>query len=226
MSKNLHRTGSSLHITSYFFTKFVHLPLGDSSAHCSQIAATEGFWTHHLESLRRIIKQRREILNVEPFPNVVWWICLIDTNVLLGGSGKGEIMLEQIRDSSVPTARDLRTMSPFSLNDFTPSEDWEILAPTFDFLREVAIQAAKIGALGREIRENFKSQSDSPSRVLVATSQQRVSQARDLLRQRWNSQVPAPLAAALGQQRLVGKARDAYEHVSPANLSLSEVRHL
>ena len=178
-----------------------------------QIAATEGFWAHHLDSLKRIIKQRREFLTSEPFPNIIWWICLVDTSALFSGSGEGKIILPKIFENSVPTAKELRTMSTLQLSDFVAAEDWEILAPTFDFLREIVIQAARIGALGADTRKNFKNQADSPSRVLVATSQQRAAAARDLLRQRWNSQVPAPLAAALGQQRLAGKARDAYEHV-------------
>lgn len=179
-----------------------------------QIAATEGFWTHHLESLKRIIRQRREILHAEPYPGIIWWICLIDISVLLSGSGKGEFVLEKVHDNTIPTAKDLRIMSGLWLNEASQSEDWDVLAPTFDFLREIAIQAAKIGALRVEIRELFRRQPCPPSRAQIAQLQQRVSRARDLLRQRWNSQVPAPLAAALGQKRLVGRARDAYEHVS------------
>lgn len=134
--------------------------------------------------------------------------------MLLSARGKGDFILEKLQDNSVPTSDDLRQMHPFLLNDLTQAEEWDVFAPTFDFLREIAIQAAKIGELCAKIRETFRNQSHPPTRVQIAQSQQRVAQARDVLRQRWNSQVPAQLAAALGQQRLSGKARDAYEHVS------------
>ena len=122
-------------------------------------------------------------------------------------------MLEKIEDQSIPASKELRAMQPFLLTSFIPSEDWDIMGPTFDFLREITTQAARIGELCGKLRDMFKNQKHPPTRVQIAQSQQKVSAARDVLRQRWNSQVPAPLAAALGQQRLSGKARDAYEHV-------------
>ena len=142
-------------------------------------------------------------------------MCVVDTNALLSGSGRGEFVLENIDDRSVPASHELRAMHPFLMTDLAHSEDWDIMGPTFDFLREITIQAARIGELCVKIRDAFRNQNNHPTRVQVAQSHQKVSQARDALRQRWNSQVPAPLAAALGQQRLSGKARDAYEHVSP-----------
>ena len=139
---------------------------------------------------------------------------MIDTNALLSGSGSGEFVLEHIEGQSVPASKELRAMHPFLETDLAHSKDWDIMGPTFDFLREITIQAAKIGELCVKIRDTFKGQNRPPTRVQIAQFQQKVTQARGILWKRWNSQVPAPLGAALGQQRLSGNARDAYEHVS------------
>ena len=167
------------------------------------------------------MQQRREMLTSEPFAGVVWWICLIDCSALLSRSGKGEFVLDKVHNNSVPTSTDLRMTRPFLPSDSTREEEWEILAPTFDFLREITIQAARIGEICGQIRDTFRSQTLPPSRVQIAQSQQKASQARETLTQRWKKQLPTPLAAALGQQRLSGRARDAYEHVSLVNAFLS-----
>lgn len=167
-----------------------------------------------MESLKRITRQRQENLDAEPLAGINWMVCLMDVNALLSGSGTGDFVSVAMKENMIPHAEELRKAPSFLSTDPIESWEWDLMAPTFDFLREITMHAAKIGQVSRQIREAIKEDTEPPNRVKIAQWTQQANRARELLKQSWNSQVPAPLAAALGQKRLVGKTRKAYEQVS------------
>ena len=167
-----------------------------------------------METLKRITRQRQEIYDAEPLAGVYWMIYLMDVSALLSGSGTGDFASVAMEENLLPRAEELRKTPSVISTDPIESWEWDLMAPTFDFLREITMHAAKIGQISRQIREAIKKQTEPPTRIRIAQWTQQAARARELLKQRWNSQVPAPLAAALGQKRLVGKTREIYEQVS------------
>jgi hypothetical protein len=167
-----------------------------------------------MKSLARIVRQRREIFKIDPFAGINFVIFSIDATALLSMGGGGDFILDSIKENTLPSSNDLRQMPSFLSTDLVSSWEWDLMAPTFDFLRDIIAHSAKLGQISRQIRHEAKKQPQPFTRVIIAPWQHQTARVRDLLKHKWNSQVPPPLAAALGQNRLLGKTREVYENVS------------
>ena len=179
-----------------------------------QIAGTENFWSSHLSTLRSIIEQRREVLESEPYPYVTWWICQIDINALLSGSGNGELIDQLVRNEMVPTSKDLRESPKLLDSGSMFPESWETMSAAWDFHSRVSLHAASIGQASRQIRKMVGRQSEFSPRTQVAQWQQQALRLRERIKQMWDGQISLLLPNVAKLNTLSGGIRDILEYVS------------
>ena len=184
------------------------------STNSRQIAGTEDLWSSHLSTLRSIIGQRREILETEPFPYVTWWICQIDINALLSGSGNGELIDELARHEMVPTSTELRESPKLLDSGSMFPESWDTMSEAWDLHSQMSLHAATIGHSSRQMRKMAGRQPGTSPRRQAAERQQQAARLRERLKQSWESQMPRFLPNVAKLDALSGGVRDILEYVS------------
>ena len=148
-------------------------------------------WAQHLRQLHRIITIRRSLYGPENHGFVVWWLFAIHTHSVLCGSGRGEYIEAMLNSDLLPPINpqipspDTTVSAPLPNNNI--SSDLQAAPSMLEFHRVVLIQAARLGLLSRNIR-NEGAQDPQPN--LSYHHRQQVEDLRDRLMQTWNAYMP------------------------------------
>ncbi|MCJ1387812.1 hypothetical protein MMC18_000655 [Xylographa bjoerkii] len=181
-----------------------------------EIAAAEPLWATHLSHLDRITQVRRNVYGREPFPAIVWWVCIIDTHALLCGIGRGTFISNLIRTGHVPTSADLIQAPGLVEPSSRVPDEAPMMPSTLDFHRAVTLLAAQLGLLASSLRD-AASMRRSLGQITVAQAshpqwRQQVQELQESLRQAWRTQVPAALTAGYRDGILPARVHGIYEH--------------
>ncbi|MCJ1464059.1 hypothetical protein MMC07_002670 [Pseudocyphellaria aurata] len=182
-----------------------------------EIAASEprgsNYWSAHLDQLLRIIKLRHDMYGPERYSFIVWWIFVIDVHAVLTGGGNG-IYAESLLNSSLlpETLRPTQQAGPN--RSFSPCRaESESVPSVLEFHRAIYVQAAQIGLLARDLREEIVQHGGSSLTDREILSRQlRTVRARDRFEQTWNAQASAFIAMGYGNDRVPVKHRGIFEH--------------
>jgi len=181
-----------------------------------QIAAAEPLWPTYLANLDRIAQVRLDVYGAEPFPAVVWWVCIIDIHALLSGSGEGSFIANMIGKGQVPTTADLLRTPELVESSARTTDEASMLPAVLDFHRSISLLAAELGFLAKDLRELSTQGLQEQPRARVARIglwQQQVLAIQDKLKRTWRSQIPYALAADPRDQALPARIRGVFEHV-------------
>ncbi|KAM5438316.1 hypothetical protein MferCBS31731_005177 [Microsporum ferrugineum] len=126
------------------------------------IAAAEpggsNLWSHHIQRLIRICYMRGAILQREPFPFVVWWICWIDLYALFSGAGTGDFVRNMLAHDMIPAAlSQLYPISEDGKSIIYPGEE-HTLPVILRLNRDTFILAIRLGILAADCRRDAVSQ--------------------------------------------------------------------
>lgn len=140
---------------------------------------------------------------------------MIDIHAVLTGGGNG-IYAESLLNSNLlpetprPIQRAGRTGS------FSPRcAELESAPSVLEFHRKVYVQAANLGLLARDLREEIVQHGRSAlTEREILFRQQRTVRARDILEQTWNDQASIFSALGYANDRVPVKNRGIFEHVS------------
>ncbi|GFF49318.1 hypothetical protein IFM46972_08771 [Aspergillus udagawae] len=70
-----------------------------------ELAAPEldgsSLWSHHISRLLHISALRRSTFGIEPYPQIIWWICSVDLYALLSGAGTGAFVQEALENPAL-----------------------------------------------------------------------------------------------------------------------------
>lgn len=161
-----------------------------------------------MASLKQIIQLRRQTLESEPFPYVIWWTCLIDLNALLSGSGDGNVFLTLIQNDMVPTGFEMKESPSFLGSAAIFEGDRDMVTAAWMLQREVCIAAARIGKMALQLRALYPhaSQGQNITPRQMQDFRQRVSRMMDMLHHAWQTGWSPALANAVKEQRLAEEA--------------------
>ena len=168
-----------------------------------------------MDQLLRIILLRHQLYGPEQYSFIVWWLCAIDAHAVLTGGGDGKFVETLLRHNMIPQTIEKRPRNG-SMDSF-PSFTGDIIpAPSpLKFHRNIALQAAKLGRLGRDFRlEVLQQETAVMSDEQVYIRQQRLNQAQNSLKQTWDAYFPSFQAMGYTNDRVPVKDRGIFEHVS------------
>jgi len=182
-----------------------------------QIAAAEPLWPTYLANLDRIAQVRRDVHGAEPFPAVLWWVCIIDILALLSGSGMGSFIANMIGRGQVPTTAALLGTPSLVERGAPTTQEATMMPVILEFHRTMSLLAAELGFIAKELREFETRALPEETRAKVARIglwQQQVLAIRDKLKLTWRTQIPYALATNPRDQQLPTRIRGIFEHVS------------
>ena len=164
---------------------------------------------------------------MEPFPAIVWWVCIIDTHALLCGIGRGTFISNLIRTGHVPTPADLIQSPGLVEPSSRVPEEGPMMESTLHFHRSFTLLAAELGLLASNLRDAASIRRSSGHVRVAQVShpqwQQQVQGIQEKLRQAWRMKVPVALTTGYRDGTLPARIRGVYEHVS--RLVLLKPRH-
>lgn len=179
-----------------------------------QIAASDNkhldIWSHHVETLLRIALLRRQIFGAERFPYICWWICNIDLEALLGGSGNGVFVGHMLNHDLIPPP----SFHLFPLGDDGSSvvypEETQSLPIVLQLDYEVTLHATRLGLLAREFRsDNSFEVADIRQKTLaIKIRRSRTLDIQDGLRHLWT----VPAVQSLAQMQLPIRSQRLFHH--------------
>lgn len=151
----------------------------------------------------------------ERYSFLIWWIFVIDAHAVLTGGGNG-IYAESLLNSNLlpETSRPIQQAGPN--RSFSPRRAESESAPSvLEFHRTIYVQAAEIGFLARNLREEILQHGGNllTDREILSR-QQRTVRARDRFEQTWNAQASSFSALGYANDRVPVKRRGIFEHVS------------
>lgn len=152
----------------------------------------------------------------EPFPAVVWWVCIIDIHALLSGSGKGSFIANMISQGQVPTTGDLLRTPELVESSARTTDEASMMPAVADFHRSISLLAAELGFLAKDLRKFSTQDLQEQPRARVARIglwQQQVLAVRDKLKRTWRTQIPYAVATDPRDQALPARIRSLFEHV-------------
>ena len=149
-------------------------------------------WAQHLRQLHRIITVRRSLYGPENYGFVVWWVFAIDTHSVLCGSGRGEYVEAILNSDDLLPPINPQTSSPematsVPLPNSNISPDLQAAPSILEFHRVVLIQAARLGLLSRDIRNEV---GQDPQAGVSYRHRQQVENLRNRLTQTWDGSMP------------------------------------
>lgn len=172
-------------------------------------------WSQHLNQLLQIIKRRHNLYGPERYSFIIWWVFVIDVHAVLTGGGDGVYAESLLKSDLLPeTIRPLQR--PGTAGSISPRPIENESAPSvLEFHRKIYVQAASLGLLARDLREEVV---QHRNHVLtpreIRSRQQRVVRARDLLEQTWNADAFVFQALGYANENVAVKDRGIFEHVS------------
>lgn len=150
---------------------------------------------------------------------------VIDIHAVLTGGGNGIYAVSLLKGNLLPeTIRPLQRPGPTRSTSPRPSKS-ELAPLVLEFHRKIYVQAANIGLLARDLREEVVQHGNHAitSRE-IRFRQQRVVQARDILDQTWNRDAPVFSALGYANENVAVKDRGIFEHVSRISPSFEKLR--
>ena len=177
-------------------------------------SSTERSWLVHIKALRALVQQRRTLQPVESYPYIIWWICQVDINALLSGSGDGEFIAFILQNNLLPTSRQLHECGSFLTAGSLFPPEWEMMCSALDFHWQILAHAASIGHLAKQMRAAAAQLLQPVTHAQTVLWRQQADRARDLLFQTWNSQMPVSIASGYQARSLPEAVQENFEHVS------------
>lgn len=150
----------------------------------------------------------------ERYSFIIWWMFVIDAHAVLTGGGSGIYAESLLNNNLLPeTPRPVQPAGPTA--SFSPScAELESAPSVLVFHRKIYVQAAKLGLLARDLREEIVQHGGNPlTEREILYRQQRTVRARDLFEQTWNAQAPTFSALGYANDRVPVKNRGIFEHV-------------
>lgn len=140
---------------------------------------------------------------------------MIDVHAVLTGGGNG-ICAESLLNSNLLPDSPRPDQRAGLAGSFSPCCAENELAPSvLEFHRKIYVQAAKLGLLARDLREEIVQHGGNKlTEREILFRQQRTVRARDLFEQTWNAQAPIFSALGYANDRVPVKNRGIFEHVS------------
>ena len=176
-------------------------------------------WSQQLTQILRISLMRRDALGGERYPFIIWWICDLDLQALLSGSGSGEFVEAMLKDDMMPPpAFQLCPLGADGASIIYP-EETDILPVVLQLNYKVTIIACRIGLLARELRNDtldfsaFVTDLPSSMNQPIADArlrERRVNDLQDALRQLWTASNIIQLKDSVTM--LQGRSRRVFEH--------------
>ncbi|MCJ1245111.1 hypothetical protein MMC30_002312 [Trapelia coarctata] len=205
--QNNSRNEQDLASNGTFFTHFILL--------LYEIAAAEPLWPTYLANLDRIAQVRHDLYGAEPFPAVLWWVCIIDISALLSGCGAGSFIANMVSRGQVPTTANLLGSPMRVERDAPTTAEARMMPAVLEFHRTISLLAAELGFLARELRQFGTQDLQELPRARIARIalwQQQVLAMRDKLKRAWRTQIPYALANNQSDQVLPARIRGVFEH--------------
>ncbi|KAI9832370.1 MAG: hypothetical protein M1819_004358 [Sarea resinae] len=177
-----------------------NLPLQDCETDWVQILAADqgasNLWSGHLEHLLRITLLRHDRFGHEPYPHLIWWLCVMDVYASLSGTGHGEYIHTLLANNLVPSPKETLHLETLSRKNQISQEEFDLLYSISAFQRKIVLLAARVGRLAGKFR-NEESQERSvdgdqgvyghDQRMLMGGQ---VSQLQEELRRSWATEKP------------------------------------
>ena len=158
------------------------------------------------------------MLEEEPYPAVLWWICKIDINALLSGCGKGEFIDDMMKTNEIPTVAALLQFPCIAMTDVAHAHGREAITSTLTSYQKLFLIAAEIGQLARHLRQQSamqrRSRGSRTSPTLETQSRQQVSQLREKLKEFRYGGLPASPASRQRPQCISGQLQSILDQVS------------
>lgn len=165
----------------------------------------QDIWSHHMQTLLKITLLRRNIYGMEKFPYVIWWICNIDLDALLSGTGHGTFLGYMLKNDLIPPpSYHLFPLGPDGTSVIY-MEEQETLPAALQLDYEVTVLAARLGLLTYEFRNDVSFDTLSPSQraMTVKVRQSRILDLQESLRHLWS----VPAIRNLSQEQLPIRAQ-------------------
>ncbi|KAK4996284.1 hypothetical protein LTR66_004082 [Elasticomyces elasticus] len=169
-------------------------------------------WVGQMDSLLQIAMDRRNRAVGEPYPFIVWWICLVDIYACLGGSGSGDFTQKILQSNMFPPALEqLPLLWPNQAARFYP-EELEIFPQVLELNHGVVLAAANLGLLARQIR--MEAETTMPSTEILARRQQHIIQIQQEFHNVWRERCPTQLSPSTpySSQHLPWRVQMIFEH--------------
>ena len=161
---------------------------------------------------------RRNMLEEEPYPAVLWWICKIDILALLSGCGNGEFIDDALRTDSVPTVPHFLQSSCAGATSLRRVASRELVSSVYTVCRKTFLLAAEIGQLARHLRQSSVGGASPgrtrPSGISIIEARQQVSRLRERLRECADDAWPVDLADLYRQRSLPAQIQSMLDQVS------------
>lgn len=167
-------------------------------------------WPQHVRTLLKITLLRRKIFRAERFPFIVWWICNIDLDALLSGTGKGEFVAEMLENDLIPPPSFHLFPLGMDGSSVVYPEERDTLPTVLQLDYEVTLYAIRLALLAREFRQEASFESNERGRKSnnIKLRQGRIGHIQDSLRQLWEVDVVRGLA----HSTLPVRAQRLYQH--------------
>ncbi|MCJ1471848.1 hypothetical protein MMC13_000489 [Lambiella insularis] len=181
------------------------------------VTAAEPYWTTHLAQLERLVHLRRNVYSIDPFPSIVWWICIVDIHALLSGIGKGTFVSSLMRRGQVPTPLEMLDGPGLAEPGVRAPEEASLMPSILEVHQTVSLLAARLGFLASSLRELARMQGPSEQAAVAQAShvrwQQQVQDLRDSLKKAWTMPDSLALATSYRDGILPGRVQGLFEHV-------------
>ena len=161
---------------------------------------------------------RRNMLEEEPYPAVLWWICKIDILALLSSCGNGDFIDDALRTDSVPTVATFLQSSCAGATSLRRIADRELLSSVLTLCRKTFLLAAEIGELAKQLRQSSAGggppSRTRPSDISLIEARRQVPRLRERLRECADGAWPAELAGLYRQRSLPAQIQSMLDQVS------------
>lgn len=157
---------------------------------------------------------RRVAFPAEPFPYIIWWICIIDIHALLSGNGKGTFVGSLMSSGQVPTLLEMGRGPSFAELDLRAPEEASLMPSSIECHQTISLLAARLGFLASGLRDTARTRSSSQQIAAVKASHvQQVQDLREILKQAWTKPVFEALGVHYQDGTLPVRVRGLFEHV-------------
>lgn len=158
---------------------------------------------------------RHDLYGTERYSFVIWWTCVIDTHALLTGGGNGNYVETLLKKNMLPVLNNPLRPSGALGRDSSLLNDIENHPSVLEFHRMITIQAARLGLLARNLRQEA---AQRKNRVVTTEEARRRVQEVDCFRDRlmhlWNTTLTTFRALGHTNDCIPVRDRGIFEHVS------------
>lgn len=164
----------------------------------------------------RITIKRHEVNETERYAQLVWYICMTDILVALCGCGSGGFVKAMLQYGLFPI--DTRLVVS-AASGMVRNEESEYMSLVMNFDGEIAVMAARLGLMARQLRRDAEQQTHVDETSFVSMQmgpghrQQQISVIQQDLRWKWH-QKPPELMLGIRHNTLPAKVQGYYDHVS------------